>query len=533
MYQPVPALKQPFEPQAVNIVGSSTFGLYPKISLAKTYNMFISDNWLINYAGFQKILNLLSQGRGRGLFHSVRGGFMLAVVSSAVYRIDAGLSATFIGNIETNRGDVIMDENLQEQIAIVDGQKCYIYNYSNNTLTTQTLMYLGNEIQPNYVSYHNTFFLIASAPGSTNSFKWYAFEFDTDTTIKLNTDFSLQTKPDTAIAVKRLPGRGNNIIVFGFSVAELWTQVGGEENYRRISSLNFDSGAVTISSIAANEQFIMWLAQNESNAPAFMVTDGSESKRISTDGIDNLLQSIQFPDQSTAFIYRQDGHLFYQITFFNPADNLTLVYDFKLDKFYHVSDEDLNYHPARKVVFFNDKTYFISLDDAAIYQMGTQFIGYNYDLNPHAKPEMIPRIRICDTIRKGDSSRFRIRKFTFTMEQGVNSYYTYRDYHDEICTGIMATEDGNYMITEDGDYMQAEGGTCFDADLDVPAVDFSFSKNGGESFSTIVRNPLNPQGIYQNIIRWNQLGECNEFTPQLRFWGLQRFVVSGGVVEVY
>jgi hypothetical protein len=135
----------------VNVVGSSTFGRYPKISLEKTYNMFISDEWLINYAGFQKVSDILplESGEGRALYNSVRGGFLIAVVSSSVYKLDNNLLPEFIGNINTMTGEVIIDENLSSQICIIDGQSAYIYNYINNTLTEQTLTFLGNPIIPN------------------------------------------------------------------------------------------------------------------------------------------------------------------------------------------------------------------------------------------------------------------------------------------------------------------------------------------------------------------------------------------------
>ena len=42
----------------LNIVGSSVFGRYPKISIEKTYNMLISDNWMVNYPGYSKVIDL-------------------------------------------------------------------------------------------------------------------------------------------------------------------------------------------------------------------------------------------------------------------------------------------------------------------------------------------------------------------------------------------------------------------------------------------------------------------------------------------
>lgn len=512
----------------VNVVGGSTFGRYPKISSEKTYNMFISDEWLVNYSGYQKVAELLPAGKGRGLFHSVRGNFLLSVQSSSIYKYQSNLAPQFIGNIDTVSGEVSIDENLTNQICIVDSESAWIYNYDNLTLTKQTLMFLGNPIIPNYVCYHNSFFLIASSELSSNSQNWYAFERDTDTTITLNTQFAIQTKPDTAIAVKRLPGRGNNVLVLGSTVGEIWTQVGGAENYRRVQSFNIDNGVISVSTIAANEQFVCWLAQSENNAPSIIYTDGASVNRISTDGIDALLQTIQFPSQSTAFFMRQDGHLFYQITFFNPADNLSLFYDFNTQLFFHTSDEDLNFHPAQQAVYFNGNTYFISLNDASLYQMGTEFVTYNYDLNPNAIGKEIPRIRICKSIRRQDSSIFRVGMFTFWIEQGVNQF----DIPNQmVCYGDLITEVGNDIISEQGDQLIIESGGCF-IDYNRPRVDMSFSKNGNQSFSNIVGRYINENGHYRNQIRWHRMGQANEFTIQLRFWGLQRFVVQNGVAEV-
>src|SRR5882757_691820 len=108
------------QPIPVNVVGSSIFGRFPKISLEKTYNMFTSDEWLINYAGFKKALDFSPSGQGRAFFHSIRGNFLIAVVSSSVYRLDGNVIPTFVGQINTAFGEVYVDENLSSQICIVD-----------------------------------------------------------------------------------------------------------------------------------------------------------------------------------------------------------------------------------------------------------------------------------------------------------------------------------------------------------------------------------------------------------------------------
>ena len=527
----------------INVVGSSKFGRYAKISAEKTYNMFISDEWLVDYAGFQKILDFYTSdtgSQGRALFYSIRGQFMIAVASSGVFRISPANGVTFIGNINSVQGEVFIDENLAQQICIVDGVDAWIYDYEDTkTLTKQTLTNsLGQPIIPNYVCYHNSFFLIASSPNAVNAQNWFAATKDgTDSTsiiVDPADNFALQTKPDNAIAVKRIPGRGNNVIVFGSTVAEIWTQVGGTQNYSRAQSQNIDSGCVSVATIAASEDFVCWLAQNENNAPAIMVTDGGGAQRISTDGIDYLLQTIQRPDQSTAFFFRQDGHLFYQLTFFNEVDDLSLIYDFNTKQFFHVSNEDLKFHPARQVVYFNEKSFFVSIRDASLYEMSTNYWGYNYSTDTTAQPDEIPRIRVCNTIRRDDNSRFRVGYLTFWLEQGVNEFYRPIDSNTVVCNGLLIMEEGSpFIITEDGDNILIETGVCANVDNFVPRVDLSFSKNGNQSFSNIVSRDLNPSGHYKNRINWYRMGYCNEFTPQFRFWGLQRFVAQNGIVEVF
>ncbi len=521
----------------INVSGSSAFGVWPKINLEKTYNMYISDEWMIGFPGYKKVALDGLPGEGRAIFRSVRGEFLITVVGSAVYRIDNSLSPTFIGTLDTTFGEVFIDENLSQQICFVDGLKAYIYHYTptgGSPITPQNLVdgTLPTPIPviPNYVSFHAGFFLIASSVNSINNYQWFAYVRDDDTHIKWFSTQTISTKPDAAIAVRRIPGRGNNIIAFGRSVAEIHTLTGqsGTEIYTRVSSYNIDNGCISVSTIAAGEDTVAWLAVNESNSPVIMVTNGSETKQISTDGIDHLMESIQFPEQSTAFFFRQNGHLFYQLTFFNEVDNLTLIHDFTNNKFFHLSDENLNFHIARDVVYFNEKSYLVSLRDAAIYEIGDEFDTYSYSTSPNDVGELIPRIRICKTIRKKDSSTFRCGMFTFWIEQGVNNFFS-----EEVCDGRLITEITEQpIISESGANMLGEFGFCV-FENNRPRVDMSVSKNGNQSFSNVVGKELNEMSHFRNQIRWHRIGQANELTIQLRFWGFNRFVCTDGVAEIF
>lgn len=502
--------------------------------------MFISDNWLVNTPGYQKVIQLLASGEGRVVYSSTRGKIMIAVVGSLVYQISAQFVVTYIGMLTTQTGEVFVDENLNAQICLVDGVNVYIYNYSLGypNLTIQTG--LGNLI-PNYVSFHNTYFLFGNANTTSNGAAWYAYQFSTETTIVQATpgQFALQTKPDFALAVVRLPGQSANVLVLGSTVCEIWTQVGGLQNYQRNSTINVDYGCVSVSTISDSDNFVAWLGINEKNAPVIMTYTGQGFTRISTDGIAYQLDQIKYPMQSTGMFFRQDGHLFYQLTFYNEADNLTLIYDFNTQKFFNLSDANLDYHPARNYVYFQGETYFISLNTASLYISATDYTTYNENLqtgpkNPALNLE-IPRIRICDTIRAEDSAQFRANSFVFTMEQGEDLNVTGASLLG--LDQLMITENFTnppqaVMLTEWGVEMAEEGFS--DEPIPYqPRVDMTLSRDGGVTWSNTVSRLLNPAGERMNIVNWEGMGLCNALTYKLRFWGLSRFVVSNGFTDIY
>ena len=528
------AMKQMQAP--VNVVGSSIFGRYPKISSEKTYNMFISDEWLVSFAGWKKVIDLLpvEESQGRGAFRSIRNNIVVVVVNSSVFILDTSLTQTFIGNLDTSVGDVFMDENLNNQICIVDGVNAYIYNFKLGTLTKQTL---GSTLIPNYVCYHNTFFLFGNGDTSSNGAAWYAYSYATDTTITETTQLALQTKSDYAIAVQRLPGGGNNVLVFGTAVTELWTQVGGLQNYQRNISFNIDYGCLSVSTIASSDKYVIWLGINESNSPVITLFSGKQAQSISTDGIDYQLGLLQYPEQSTAFFYRGDGHLFYQITFYNPNDNLSLIYDVDTQKFFHLSDAHLNYHPARRIVYLNNDIYFVSLNNGSFYKTNTDLTTYNENIgenigndDPDINKE-IPRIRICSNIRKSDSGQFRSRNLRITIDQGNDPYVSILSLTEAL--NDIITEDSEIIITETGGAVVMEG-TLYGSIPYCPKVDLTISTDGGVAFSNTVTINLNPEGIRQNILSWQrQFGICNDLIFKFRFWGRSYWAVYNGTLDIY
>jgi len=118
----------------IDVVGSTVFGRYPKISCAQTYNMMISDNWLVPFAGYRLAKRNASLGVGRGIYHSAKLNKLIFVVDNQIYTMDENELFTIVGTMDTFTTDVSIAENDANQIAFSDQENIYIYNYVNDTV---------------------------------------------------------------------------------------------------------------------------------------------------------------------------------------------------------------------------------------------------------------------------------------------------------------------------------------------------------------------------------------------------------------
>jgi hypothetical protein len=494
----------------VNIVGSSTFGRYPKISNERTVNMFISDNWLVPYAGYQRAIPNSYGTEGRGIYASSKLQKMIMVISSTVYLVDIffdqntertlDFTVTPLGTLLSTTGPVYIAENNKPQIAISDGKAIYIYDPSPPVTIPPTPVFSqapGLNFIPGYITFHDTYFIVAATQdqtyspaasntwrlsGQNNGYSWPS----TASNVGL-----IQTKPDVTQAVVRFPSKGSMIIVMGKTVTEFWFDTVAQLfPYQRNNQGTIDYGCLSPATIASTDEMVVWLAANEKSGPIIMFTTGGMPERITTDGIDYLFSQLSAPEDSSAFIYRQDGHVIYHINFY--TDNLSLFYDFNTKRFFHACDEKQNYFIAESVAYFNNQYYFITKNNGFLYAFDTIYTTYD--------GAMIPRFRICKSIRDVDQQYRVATDISFTIESGETDYY--------------------HQTLQFGDFVN-----------DPPRVDLSISTDGGSSFGSDYAYVLPSIGQRKNKLIWWQLGLYNDIVPQFKFWGFGRFVATDGVLN--
>ena len=558
---------QNFKEFPLNVVGSSIFGRYPKISTEKTYNMFISDAFMVPYAGYAigvPSASLRNAKEGRAIFASTKYNTIVAVIGQEVFLVDITYSQQEqrvifyqvfkIGTLQTQTGVVYISENNKPQIGFSDGTAFYIYDES--LAPAATFVTVPIDFVPGFLTFHDTYFIMPAI--GTNSWRlsdsnegrnWPNNRFKVG---------AMQTKPDNVQAVVRFPSKGNMIFVMGSIVTEAWFNTGAQLfPYQRNNQFNIDYGCIQAATVAYMDELVVWLAQNEKSGPIILASNGGMPRKITTDGIDYLFSSLQNPQDSQAFLYRQDGHLFYHINFY--SDNLSLFYDFNTDKFYHASDHNLNYFIASSVAFVNNQYYFVTRNNGNIFAFDTTYTTYE-DVDSLGNPTFneIPRIRICQNIRSPQQDYTIVNDIGFTIESGETDYQ-----QQDLGEIILITQDGKHLITQ-GDFLgfvtqdgmflhtqddnllvsqqNAEGSTATliaqqrantgTSNLSLPHVDLSISTDGGATFGNEWAYYLPPVGHRKNRLNWWQIGIANDLVPQFKFWGMGRFVVTDGVANL-
>lgn len=454
------------------IVGGTAFGRYPKISTEETFNMMISDGALVPFPGYFRLANAPSSGVGRGIYVSSKYNRLIAVVGDTVYSVSPQNGISALGAMLSSTGDAFISENDNDQISITDGQNIYVYNYSANTFTTVTGAALG--FIPSYITFIDGYSICPS--GGTNQFRLSTL--NTATSFPFDSQHVGAFESDADIVIVTV-AFNRQIFIFGENLIEIWYDEGLQLfPLQRNNYYVIPYGTISPNSIAHNNDMIVWLAQNKISGLSIMYSKGGNPEQISNDGINFRLSRLTNPKNTYGYICKIDGHVMYILT--APDDNFTYMYDFNTSKFFTLTDPYGDYHIAKKVARFNNKTYFISFNDPGIYEMSTDYFTFN--------GAEIPRTRICPPLRLPNSLPFETDEVIVTMEQGDIS--------------------------------------------EIRRVDISLSKDGGVSYGESLGEELQLLPNRQNLFRFYNLGYSNDLRTKFRFWGSHKFVVIGATAGV-
>lgn len=227
----------------------------------------------------------------------------------------------FIGNLLTNSGPVSIADNGMSSgtptACIVDGPYGYYYSITGMTLTQITDPgFLGSD----RVDFLDGWFLF-NQPGTQKNYTTgptpYALTFP-------GAFFALKDSSSDNLVTHMVNSR--EWWQIGERTSEVWYDAGGANYaFSRIPGVAPQIGCSAKHSIARLGSSLVWLGRSERGENVVIRTNQYSYEDISTRAVEAAITSYPLVSDAVGFVYEEEGHLFYVLTF--PTADKTWVYD--------------------------------------------------------------------------------------------------------------------------------------------------------------------------------------------------------------
>lgn len=252
----------------------------------------------------------------RGLH--VMAGSLYAVGDNYVWQIANTFGVTVVGNITTNTGPVSMIDN-GTQLAIFDGVGGYLISTVQGQPTPTFQQLILPFSGPVYATYQDGFGLVNVAGTQL----WYQSNLKDLSTWQALNFSSADSQPDNIQSIRTIR---REIWIFKQFDTEIWINAGlGGFAFQRLDGVFIEYGSVAPFALAKAGESLLWVSQNKQGQGMVMMATGYQVRRISTHAIEHALSGYSTLADAIAYVYQQEGHQFYVVTF--PTADVTWVYD--------------------------------------------------------------------------------------------------------------------------------------------------------------------------------------------------------------
>lgn len=438
----------------------------------------------------------------RGLYKASDGQLFVAAGKS-VYKVTQDWTFLWIGDMQVWDGypyaPVKFADNGQVVLAVDGTEHGYYWSLVDPTSGNFTHLEPGgtypdlNNIAvqwrgSNYIDYSDTYF-IAATPNSGEFYTSYSGEvrFGGDFVARKSSTFEDPIK--AAVSINRL------IWLLGEFNSEIWydsggtTGITGEFPFEQVSggTGNVDFGCAATYSVATGQSSVFWLSQSRYGGLQILQGYGYKYDRISNFGLEQELNSYSVVSDAVGFVYQQEGHAFYCLTF--PSADRTWCYDI-LDKSWHERSSlntDGKEHAWR--ARFHAHAYGKNLVSDA---WSGGLMQLDLDTFVEDTNYQIKRVRSFPTVQDPvDENRVNFKSFTVAMDVG------------------LAT----------------------DPNLD-PRVSLRWSDTRGQTWSNQLEQSFGKVGEFNTSINWNRLGMSRHRIFELEWTAPVKTSLIGAYVQV-
>lgn len=243
------------------------------------------------------------------------GSLLYVVSGSNVYKINDATSGTLLGSIGTVADDVIMSDDGNDVIIVKEDGAAYLADSSSLTQITD-----GDFPSVSSVTVLDTYSIFTKKDTTQ-----YIISALNDASAYDAADIaSAEESPD--LLVRAFANHGQ-LWLFGQRTTEVHNFTdSGDFPYAPQANATMQRGCGAKRSVAQEDNTLFWLGDDRIVYRA----DGYSPVRISTHAIEKAIQDYTTISDAVAFVYTQNGHKFYTLTF--PTELVTWVYDIATGK---------------------------------------------------------------------------------------------------------------------------------------------------------------------------------------------------------
>ncbi len=376
-----------------------TLNMYADYSEDKSSGALIYTPGLSLDNGFK----VSTSGGVRQLYTSKLTDYMHAVIGENIYYIDEALNYSPGLKINTNKGYVGIDETLN-QILMVDGVKGYLVQkdpVSYSVIASPAFPSLPVDV----AVFGGRFYVMQGGTAEI----YFSGVNDGATWNTLN-KFSITSYPDKNVALRVLNGR---LFVLGTRCTEIWVLQGGYFPIARDESAFIEYGCAAAGSIGVENGIMIWLASDKQEVTSVVATKGGIPERVSTVEIEKLFQDYDVVDDARAFMYWENGILFYQLNF--THENASFLFNLYTKEWTRVAYKDSDRHRAECLSFFSGRKYVGDYEYPYIYDFSNSYLD--------DAGVAIRRNRVTSVFYPNSGKPFVCKEFRFIVQQGVSSEY--------------------------------------------------------------------------------------------------------------
>lgn len=273
-----------------------------------------------------RVFTTLPTGPLRG--RHVLGAFLYCVSGGFLYSVDVVGTVTTIGSIP-GTGPVDIDDNgAQMGIVIPENGQMFYYTPSTATLAQVTDTDFDGAVSIACIAGY----AVCVRPDS-NVFAWSSVG---DMSAWDALDFaSAEGASDNIVRGKRV---NEQLWLFGERTTEVWTTTSNADApFQRLNGAFIERGTSARFSYATRLSVPYWLGDDR----VVYQGNGTTPTRISTHAIEQIIGGYADVSDCRAWIYEQEGHVFYCLTF--PSGGDTWVYDAATQAWHERESEPVEY----------------------------------------------------------------------------------------------------------------------------------------------------------------------------------------------